>query len=242
MKRKIFPQYTMRENRPYIRPEIEKKGDSVMKKFMSFMLALAMVFACLPMYGAATEEVATASTTVEQTITFDNTSKRTECTTSVQVWEENGIKVTNGKGTGSNINGTYFNPLRLYANANLVIECPNMAQIVFNANSASYATALKNSITTDTNYTFTVNSKVVTVTFTEPVDSFSIAKFTAQTRVDSITVTTLIDDSASETSAEVSFDLNYEGATGAPETTTITVGEAYGTLPPAEREGFEFGG
>lgn len=213
-----------------------------MKKFMSFMLALAMVFACLPMYGAATEEVATASTTVEQTITFDNTSKRTECTTSVQVWEENGIKVTNGKGTGSNINGTYFNPLRLYANANLVIECPNMAQIVFNANSASYATALKNSITTDTNYTFTVNSKVVTVTFTEPVDSFSIAKFTAQTRVDSITVTTLIDDSASETSAEVSFDLNYEGATGAPETTTITVGEAYGTLPPAEREGFEFGG
>lgn len=216
-----------------------------MKKFMSFMLALAMVFACLPMYGAAAED----ATTVEQTITFDNTSKRTQFSTAIQVWEESGITVTNNKASSSTAVADYSQPARFYAGSSLLIECggKQISKIVFNTNAAKYATAVKDSITNDANCTVTASSKVATVTFAAPVTSFSIAKLGGQARVDSIVVT-VIESSSSEggseddTSAEVSFDLNYEGATGAPETVTINVGEAYGTLPPAEREGFEFGG
>lgn len=216
-----------------------------MKKFMSFMLALAMVFACLPMYGAAVED----ATTVEQTITFDSTSKRTQLTSDIQVWEENGITVTNNKGTGSNI-ADYAAPARFYANSSLLIECggKQISKIVFNANAAKYATAVKDSITNDANCTVTASSKVATVTFAAPVTSFSIAKLGGQARVDSIVVT-VIESSGSEggseddTSAEVSFDLNYEGATGAPETVTLEVGSAYGDLPTdVSREGCTFVG
>ena len=42
--------------------------------------------------------------------------------------------------------------------------------------------------------------------------------------------------------AEVSFDLNYAGATGAPESMQVTEGNAYGTLPTPTREGYTFGG
>ena len=42
---------------------------------------------------------------------------------------------------------------------------------------------------------------------------------------------------------EVSFSLNYEGATGAPATIQVAAGSAYGNLPtPAAREGYTFGG
>ncbi len=124
-------------------------------------------------------------TEITATITFDNTSKRTSGTTSEQVWTENGITVTNGKGTGSNINLTYYNPLRAYANSTLNVVYPSMTKIEFTTTSSSYADALKNSIT---NATATVSGSVVTVTFTTPVDSFDIAKISAQTRISSIKV------------------------------------------------------
>lgn len=211
-----------------------------MKKIMSFMLALAMVFACLPMYGAAAED----ATTVEQTISFADKANRTKYSTSVQVWEQNGITVTNNKASSTNNVGDYA-PARFYAGSNLLIECGGMqiSKIVFKTNASKYDTPLVNSIGTGANFTVTSSTQTITVTFAEPVDSFSIAKFTAQTRMDSITVTTLIDDSASEISAEVSFDLNYEGATGAPETVTLEVGSAYGDLPTdVSREGCTFVG
>ena len=42
--------------------------------------------------------------------------------------------------------------------------------------------------------------------------------------------------------ANVSFDMNYEGATDAPEAITVVIGDAYETLPMASREGYVFGG
>ena len=41
---------------------------------------------------------------------------------------------------------------------------------------------------------------------------------------------------------EVSFNLNYEGATGAPATIQVAEGGAYGNLPTPTRDGYTFGG
>jgi len=71
---------------------------------------------------------------------------------------------------------------------------------------------------------------------------FSISSFTAQVRMSSIIVTTMIDQSTADTPVEVSFDLNYDGATGAPGNAAVMVGSFYGSLPEVSREGFTFAG
>lgn len=123
------------------------------------------------------------------TITFDNTSKRTILTTSQQVWEENGIKVINDKASSSNV-ADYVKPARFYKGSKITVDAPgNIVLIVFDCNSSSYATALKNSIKTGT---VSVSSDKVTVTLSEAVDNYVIASLTGgQVRMDSITVTYL---------------------------------------------------
>ena len=125
------------------------------------------------------------------TLTFDNTSKRIEYSTSKQVWTENGITFTNNKSSSTSNVADYAKPVRLYASSNVVlaVEGGKITKIVFDCNSASYATALKNSIGTVNGATVTVSSDKVTVTFNDSVESFTIAKLTAQVRMDSITVT-----------------------------------------------------
>ena len=123
------------------------------------------------------------------TITFDNKSKRTNFTTSQQVWEENRIKVTNDKASSTSNVADYAKPARFYANSKITVEAPgNIVSIVFDCNSTSYATALKNSIKTGT---VSVSSDKVTVTLTDEMPSFVIEKLSAQVRMDSITVTYL---------------------------------------------------
>lgn len=125
-----------------------------------------------------------------ETLTFDNTSKRTEYSTTKQVWTENGITLTNNKSSSTNNVADYSKPVRLYANSKIVVEASGkISKIVFDCNSSSYATALKNSIGSVSGATVTVSSDKVTVEFSEAVDSFTIAKLTAQVRLDSITVT-----------------------------------------------------
>ena len=114
------------------------------------------------------------------TLTFDDKAKRTEYSTSKQVWTENGITLTN---TGSV--GDYSNPVRLYANSKIVIECANMVKIEFTCNTAAYATTLKNSI----GDTATVSGSVVTVEFSK-TNSYTIASLSAQVRMNSLTVYT----------------------------------------------------
>ena len=127
---------------------------------------------------------------VTATITFDNTSKRTIFTTSQQVWEENGIKVINDKASSTSNVADYVKPARFYKNSKITVDAPgNIVSIVFDCNSSSYATALKNSIKTGT---VSVSSDKVTVTLSEAVDKYVIASLTGgQVRMDSITVTYL---------------------------------------------------
>ena len=107
-----------------------------------------------------------------------------------QIWEENGIVFTNDKASSTNPVADYAKPARVYANSKITVEMTNskIEKIVFDCNSSSYATALKNSIGTVSGATVTVSSDKVTVTFTTPVESFVVEKLTAQVRLDGITI------------------------------------------------------
>ena len=146
-----------------------------MKKF------LLSIFCCLMAFASVQAEDLTA------TLSFANKAQRTSFSTSKQVWEQNGIKFTNNKSASTNAIADYAKPVRLYAGSNIVVECANMTKIVFECNSSSYATALKNSI--GATATTSVSSDKVTVTFAEPCSSFTVAKLTAQVRMDALTVT-----------------------------------------------------
>ena len=132
---------------------------------------------------AGESEVKTAS------LSFANKAQRTEFTTSVQVWEQNGVKLTNNKAASTNNVADYASPARFYAGSQIIVEVANILKIEFDCNSSSYATALKNSIGTVAGVTVTVSSDKVVVEFDAPVNSFNVAKLTAQVRLDSLTVT-----------------------------------------------------
>ena len=137
-------------------------------------------------YGCGyTREVEERPAISEHTIQFDSgKTQRTEFSTTKQVWSDGTLTFINNKASSTNAIADYTNPVRLYAGSEIVIECGGMTEIVFDCNNATYATALKNSI----GDAATVSSDKVTVTL-EGVDSFTVAKLTAQVRIDSITVT-----------------------------------------------------
>ena len=128
--------------------------------------------------------VTTVSEDIELVFGADK-ANRTSFSDSEQVWEETGLKFTNSQGSSTSKVADYANPVRLYASSSIKIECSQMTKIVFTCGSGTYATALGNSI----GDAATVDGSTVTVEFAEAVDSFDIAKLTAQVRVNSITVT-----------------------------------------------------
>ena len=122
------------------------------------------------------------------TLTFDDKAKRTTFTSSQQIWEENGLTLINDKAASTNAVADYAKPLRCYMGSKITVNADGgeISEIVFDCNSASYATALKNSI--GTTAPVTVSSDKVTVTLDDATE-FVVAKLTAQVRMDSITVT-----------------------------------------------------
>lgn len=121
----------------------------------------------------------------EATITFDDTAKRIEFTTEIQVWTENGVVVTNNKSSSTSNVADYSNPVRFYKSSSVTINYSGITKIVFNCGSETYASDLSKSITEGT---VTVESKVVTVVLKAPVDEYTISSMAAQIRVNSITV------------------------------------------------------
>ena len=147
------------------------------------MLVLVATLGAFAITASAAEESAT--------LTFDDASKRTTSTTTKQIWEENGIKLTYDKGSYNQNLAEYQKPARFYAGTALTVEVPNkvITKIVFDCNNSSYATALKNSIGSITTGSVSVSSDKVTVTFSSAQETFVVAKLTAQVRMDSMTVT-----------------------------------------------------
>ena len=127
-------------------------------------------------------------TTNEITLSFADKAYRTQFTSSVQVWETTGLKLTNNKASSQNNVADYVNPARFYAASEIIVEATNMTKIEFTCGSSSYATVLKNSI--GSTATVSVSGSVVTVEFNSPVNSFTIKSLTAQVRINSMKVFT----------------------------------------------------
>lgn len=121
------------------------------------------------------------------TIMFDDKNNRSVFSSSQQVWEQNGITVTNNKGNSTSDIADYSNPVYFYKNSQLIVECSGMVKIEFECNSDSYAFAFISSLSTDT--TVSSNGSFVTVTFPNAVNNFQITSLSAgMVRMNSITV------------------------------------------------------
>ena len=128
------------------------------------------------------------TTSTDASLSFASTAQRTSFSSIQQVWEQNDITLTNTKGTDKNDAAVadYANPARFYANSKVIIEAPgNITQIVFDCNSDSYATAMKNSITGETS----LSNDMVTLELDGTSDSYTITSISAQVRIDALTVT-----------------------------------------------------
>ena len=121
------------------------------------------------------------------TISFSDKANRTAFSSEQQVWEQNGITVTNNKGASTSNVADYANPARFYKSSELIVECDSaMAKIEFACNNATYAAALQASLGATP---ATVDGNNVTVSLSSASTSFTIASLTGgQVRMDSITV------------------------------------------------------
>ena len=81
-----------------------------MKKLSFFLMAML-----ISLVSFAAEATAT--------ISFADKAQRTVYTTSQQVWEQNGIVVTNDKASSTSNVGDYANPARFYKNSKVTIQC-----------------------------------------------------------------------------------------------------------------------
>ena len=135
--------------------------------------------------------VSTNAWAEEATLSFASTTQRVSQTTTKQVWSNGGITFTNNKASSTTSVANYSNPVRLYANSEVIVEHTSgkMTKIVFDCNNTTCANDMKTSIGTVNGATVTVSSDKVTATFTSAVASFTVAKLSAQVRLDAITVT-----------------------------------------------------
>ena len=122
------------------------------------------------------------------TLTFDDKAKCTSSSASQQVWEENGIILTNDKAASSS-NVAVNAPIRLYASSAFTIKCSlgNIAQIEFICDTYknTYPADLQKSIGAEA----TVSGTKVTVIPTAVSDTYEVKKLAAQVRLKSVTVT-----------------------------------------------------
>ncbi len=122
----------------------------------------------------------------EATLDFSTADNRLSWNANQQVWQQNGVTFTNDKAASTNAIIDSSNPVRLYANSSITIEVggKDITKIEFVCNTAAYASSLKNSIGSEA----TVNGTTVTVTLATPATSYTVAKLSAQVRVNSLTV------------------------------------------------------
>ena len=120
-------------------------------------------------------------------ISFASTANRTEFSTTIQVWKQNGITVTNNKAGASSSVADYVNPVRFYQGSSVTIEYPNMTKIEINCKDleAKYVNSWKS---VPAGATATESNGVVTITFSSPVNSIVFSSLASQSRAYDITV------------------------------------------------------
>ena len=120
---------------------------------------------------------------VEAKISFADKANRTEYSTSKQVWEQNGIVVTNNKGASTSNVGDYANPARFYKSSNVTIQAPGeiiSISIDCKGLDAKYVTPWG-----------TADNGIVTITLDGTSDTYTFNNLSAQARAYSMTVTYL---------------------------------------------------
>ena len=116
---------------------------------------------------------------LEATLSFADKAQRTTYTTSQQVWEQNGITLTNDKASSTSNVGDYSDPARFYKSSDITIEAPgNITQIEFNCVSG-YVISVTGATTSGT---------TVTVTLDGTSDTYTIKSLSAQVRLNSVVV------------------------------------------------------
>lgn len=124
---------------------------------------------------------------VNAKLDFSNKNNRTSFSSSKQVWEQNGVKLTNDKASSSNAVADYANPARFYQGSKITVEGTGITKVVITTSESKYTTALVNSAKTISGATVTNSGNVVTITFASAVDSFSFS-CSAQIRMKTIVV------------------------------------------------------
>lgn len=122
-------------------------------------------------------------TVVEATISFADKANRTSYSTEQQIWEQNGIKVINDKGSSTSNVGDYAAPARFYKSSNVSIEAPGaILSIAIDCSGldAKYVTAWG-----------TAENGIVTISCDGTSTTYSINTLSAQARANAITVTYL---------------------------------------------------
>ena len=118
----------------------------------------------------------------EKVLSFADTSTRESITVSdtngKQVWSANGITLTNIGHIADN-----SNPVRLYKNTAVTIECADMKVLVFKCFNEDYALALVSSLGNGA----VADGKVVTLVLSDTVDEITFT-CASQIRLDSLTV------------------------------------------------------
>ena len=149
---------------------------------------LISVFACICLLLTAIIIPASAAET-SVTISFADKANRTDYdSASKQVWEQNGIKVTNNKAGSTSAVGDYANPGRFYKSSEVIVEYPGMTKLVIDSSGLESKYVAWDKSFSDSNATATVDSGITTITFATPVDSFTFASMSAQCRAFSMTV------------------------------------------------------
>ena len=115
------------------------------------------------------------------TISFADKANRTYYDTSKQVWEQNGITVTNTKGSSTSNVGDYAAPARFYKSSDVTIEAPgNIISIAIDCKGldAKYVTPWG-----------TADNGIVTITLDGSSKIYEVKTLSAQARANSMTVT-----------------------------------------------------
>ena len=122
-------------------------------------------------------------TLLEGTVSFANTAQRTAYSTDQQIWENDGIKITNNQASSTSNVGDYSNPARFYKSSEVIIEAVGeIDTIVVDCSGfdAKYATPWG-----------TVENGKVTIKLDGTSKTYTITSLSAQARANSITVTYL---------------------------------------------------
>lgn len=149
-----------------------------MKKIISILACVCLLLSAMVIPVSAAETTAT--------ISFADASARVEWDTTHQIWQQNGIKITNNKASSTSDVVDGVDPAKFYAHSELIIEYPSMTKIVAEASGSKYVFA--DTSVLDVDATITVSGTTTTITFAAPVDKVTVSYLAKQWRATSMTV------------------------------------------------------